>query len=181
MQDGAFGVATTLIVIGFWVFLAGCGGSAPVMVETMKPEDPGPLVYSDYEAFDASKYADDPVAADVDFVHDVPEALLQNRADAGVEQTVSGYRVQVMATLDPAEAEAAQEELKIWWDTIAGALPQESVLGANMEVYRLFRQPYYRIRLGDLTRRADAQELLNLVSNRFVGAFIVPDQVTVRK
>jgi SPOR domain len=172
---------TRALMIAVLLTAGGCGSSSRTVTETDLPEVPGPIAHSDYETFDVSRYPDSPVAAAIEFSHDVPEALLQNRADVGVEQTVSGYRVQVMATLDPDEADTAQAEVRLWWDRVSTRLPDGSGLATRMEVYRLFRQPYYRIRLGDLTQRRDAEELLNLVQSEYDGAFIVPDRVTIRK
>ncbi|MBO6575865.1 MAG: SPOR domain-containing protein [Rhodothermales bacterium] len=161
--------------------LAGCGGSAAVVETVDLPDDPGPVVHADYETFDIEQYRDRPVAIDTEVQHDVPESLMQNRADAGVEREVSGYRVQVMATLDPSEAQRMEARVRNWWERRAPTLAPGSLLPEEMNVYRLFRQPYYRIRIGDLTTREAAEELLAMVAASFDGAFIVPDRVTVRQ
>ncbi|MFT5143478.1 MAG: hypothetical protein ACI80V_002226 [Rhodothermales bacterium] len=158
-----------------------CSGPANVVENRTLPEARGPVVHADYETFDVSKYPDQPVAERAAVVHDVPESLWQNRADVGVEQNVAGYRVQVIATLDPGEAASAEATLKDWWARQALRLSPDSPVPAEMQVYRLFRQPYYRVRIGDLTSREVAEELLGIVSSRFAGAFIVPDRVTIRR
>lgn len=163
------------------VFLAACGGSKELVVPELEPDVTLPLVHADYETFDVTKYEDAPVAAPEKLVHDVPESLMQNRADAGVEAEVAGYRVQVLATLDPTEAQAMEARLRNWWSRRSGMLSPDSTLPAEMKVYRLYRQPYYRIRIGDLARREEAEELLSMVSRAFDGAFVVPDRVTIRR
>ncbi|MFT4606221.1 MAG: hypothetical protein ACI9W4_002969 [Rhodothermales bacterium] len=163
------------------VLLAACGGSKEVLVPNVVPEALSPVVHADYETFDVTKYEDVPVGVTQELVHDVPESLMQNRADAGVEAEVAGYRVQVLATLDPTEAQAAEARLRDWWLRRVGMLSPDSALPVEMKVYRLYRQPYYRIRIGDLARREDAEELLSMVSRAFVGAFVVPDRVTIRR
>lgn len=162
--------------------LAACGGSSQVIQPTESDPDPNlPIIHANYETFDASAYEDEPAAIPADWEHDVPEALMQNRADAGVEAEVAGYRVQVLATLDPREAEAMEARLRNWWASRSRTLSPDSNLPAEMNVYRLFRQPYYRIRIGDLAQREDAEALLAMVSRSFDGAFVVPDRVTVKR
>lgn len=165
------------------LILAGCGGSGQTVVNVpeFEPEATAPIVHADYETFDVTQYEDTPVAVVEDVTHDVPAALMQNRADAGVEAEVAGYRVQVLATLDPQEAQVMEARLKDWWQRRAGMLSPDSQLPAEMKVYRLFRQPYYRIRIGDLPDRDLAEELLAMVSRSFDGAFVVPDRVTIRR
>jgi hypothetical protein len=170
---------TLLFAMAFAV--SACAGPANVVENRNLPQARGPVVHADYETFDVSKYPDQPVAEMEIVVHDVPESLWQNRADEGVEQSVAGYRVQVIATLDPGEAASAEAALRDWWVNQALRLSPDSPIPAKMEVYRLFRQPYYRVRIGDLTSRQVAEELLGLISSSFPGAFIVPDRVTFKR
>lgn len=161
--------------------LVGCGGSSAVVETVTEPENTGPVMHSDYEEFDVTQYRDEPVVIPTRIQHEVPAALMENRADAGVERTVSGFRVQVLATLDPAEAQQMEARVRNWWEREAVSLGPGSSLPAEIKIYRHFRQPYYRVRIGDFTRREQAQELLAMVSRAFDGAFVVPDRVTVRQ
>ena len=164
---------------------AGCGGASS-MVETSTdlPEESGPLVLADIETFDVTRYPEEPAAPPIETVrieHEVPAALMENRADEGVERTVSGFRVQVLATLDPQDAEQMEARVQNWWERRVATLPPGSSLPQDLSVHRTFRQPYYRVRLGDFTTRAAAEELLEVVSTAFGDAFVVPDRVTVRR
>ncbi|NNE70625.1 MAG: SPOR domain-containing protein [Rhodothermales bacterium] len=168
--------------LGLVLVLAACGGSRQVvMPEDVNPDPNLPVVHADYETFDASAYEDQAMAVPEEWKHDVPAELMENRADAGVEAEIAGYRVQVLATLDPAEAQRTEANLRNWWASRSQMLSPDSNLPAEMKVYRMFRQPYYRIRIGDLASREDAEELLAMVSRSFDGAFVVPDRVTIRR
>lgn len=46
-------------------------------------------------------------------------------------------------------------------------------------IYLIYKQPYYRIRVGNFVRRDEAEAALDVVKPHFPEAFIVPDQVTV--
>lgn len=46
-------------------------------------------------------------------------------------------------------------------------------------IYLVYKQPYYRIRVGNFARRADAEQALDVVKPHFPNAFVVPDEVTV--
>lgn len=164
--------------------LAGCGGSSTMVETRTEPEDSGPVILADHETFDVTRFPDEPVAPATGAVrieHDVPAELMENRADAGVERTVSGFRVQVLATLDPLEAEQMEARVRNWWERRASTLPPNSPLPQDLSIHRTFRQPYYRIRLGNFITRASADQLLEVVSAAFEDAFVVPDRVTVRR
>lgn len=161
--------------------LTACGSTSSVATRGDDPVEIPVVLTEEYETFDVSQYPDEPMAAPIEVTHQVPPALMENRADAGVEQQMAGYRVQVYATLDPLEAEQIEETVRRWWAMRAERLGNGVQVAAEQRVYRLFRQPYYRIRLGDTVTRRDAEALLQVVKERFDGAFVVPDQVTVRK
>ncbi len=159
------------------LLVSGCSSSrvAQAPVEPA-PEAPAPPV----ERFDAAPYVDEPAPVEAELTHDVPERLLRNQAGAGTVREVGGFRVQVFSTLDLTEAAAAEEEVKAYWQTLEASAP-ESVSGLDEPaVYRFFRQPYYRIRVGDFPGRARADRVAKLLAQRFPGAFVVPDRVRVR-
>ena len=51
--------------------------------------------------------------------------------------------------------------------------------GDGMPVHTVYRQPYYRVRVGNFTSRSEAERALQFLSPRYGDAFIVRDDVTV--
>lgn len=47
----------------------------------------------------------------------------------------------------------------------------------DMEVYITFREPYYRVRVGDFLSRMDAEGFLNEIKNDYPNAFAIKDNV----
>lgn len=142
----------------------------PVVEEPVAPVEP----------FDITPYADEPAPVESELTHDVPERLLRNQAGAGTIREVGGFRVQVFSTLDLTEAASVEEDVKAFWQALKTSDP-EAVSGLDdPSVYRFFRQPYYRIRVGDYPGRARADRVAKVLAQRFPGAFVVPDRVRIR-
>jgi hypothetical protein len=164
------------------VSLAACSGpsrtaSGPVDV----PDETPVLDLSSTETFDVDPYRDEAPRSPVIVEHDVPEALMQSRADAGVVQVVDGFRVQVFSSLDRNEAVMAEEEVSEWWNGLSQRIRAEYGADSTLGIYNNYRQPLYRVRVGDFTRRVDAERLMALMASRFSTVFVVPDRVTIRR
>jgi len=164
------------------VFFGGCSGPSRMANEPVDvPEDTPVLDLSSSETFDVAPYRDEAPRTRVVVQHDVPEALMQSRADAGVVQVVDGYRVQVFSSLDRNEAVMAEEEVSEWWKGLSPRTRAEYGADSTLAIYNNYRQPLYRVRVGDFTRRAEAERLMSVMASRFSTVFVVPDRVTVRR
>lgn len=133
-----------------------------------------------YEVFDPSPYAEEEVPSDIAVEHDVPESLMEGRAGASVSRTVQGFRIQVLNTLSKREADQEVEEILVWWreqDREGGLFSRRG----TPPVYTIYRQPYYRVRIGDFVSREEAQRALDAIKSKFPGALIVPDTVTTTR
>ena len=106
---------------------------------------------------------------------------MQSRADAGVVQEVDGFRVQVFSSLDRNEAVMAEIDVSTWWQGLPEQTKNEYGVNASLAVYNNFKQPLYRVRVGDFTRRANAERLMSIMASRFATVFVVPDRVTIRR
>ena len=144
-----------------------------------------PINMAEYEDFDAASYEDDPPVPSTPVEHDVPESLLEGKVDARpVNRTGPGYRIQIYSTQDKRAADRRAEQAVAWWreQLRAGQLgdlyPYEP---SPPPVYQDFRQPYYRVRVGNFATRAEAQAMFRLVERRFPSAFIAPDRVTLER
>ena len=163
------------------LLLASCSGSGSTTGDTNGATDGGSLNLSDHEIFDATPYEDEPAPVDVRVIHDVPEELMQNRADAGIVQVVPGYRVQIYSSLDRDEAVQVEEDLKSWWSELSEEEKEENQLPIELAIYNKFKQPLYRVRAGDFTQRVDAEQLMAFMAGKFRTVFVVPDRVTIRR
>lgn len=101
---------------------------------------------------------------------EIPETFLRQSAmeQAEVDPT-AGYRVQLVATRDVAYADSVRDEFRVW------AL--ERVAGYSPEAYIFFRQPYYRVRVGDFNNRRKAIDFSNMLKGRYPEAWVVHDRI----
>ena len=136
---------------------------------------------SRYEDFNPAPYREDAPATREEIDHDVPERLLAGRADAGVEQTVQGYRVQILSSKNKDAAENAAVEAQQWWNSQSGEAPADLFAADGFSVYTIYRQPYYRVRVGNFTSRAEAERALEFLRQRYNDAFIARGEVTVTR
>lgn len=147
-------------------------------------EQPEEVDLAEYEDFDPAPYREEaPSVGDEEGVeHDVPERLLSGTAAEGVEQTVQGYRVQVLSSKDQSTAEEAATTAQQWWRENKSAAP-EGLFSAeeDLPVYTVYRQPYYRVRVGNFTSRAEAERALKFLQQRYGDAFIARGEVTVTR
>ena len=116
--------------------------------------------------------------------HDVPEVLRSGRALSDNSwEGQPGFRIQIVSTLNKAEADQAVEDAIGWWrkrvreDSFQALYQQRE---EDPPVYQDFRAPYYRIRIGNFPTREDAQLLLDVIQRSYQSAFIAPDQVILK-
>lgn len=174
--------APPFLLAAFIMLLSACAGPR----ETTGPAEPAdelptPAVrMSDYEDFDASAYRETAPQAAAALEHDVPSKLMAGTADTGVRSTVQGYRIQVYSTLDKNTALQQEEEAKSWWRANKDSAPT-GLFSDDLDVYVVYIQPYYRVRIGNFTSRDAADRARSFLAQRFPDAFIVPDAVTVTR
>ena len=171
---GSVQIAAVLLLV------AACSSTEPVVepTPTPTPEVP-PINMADYEDFDPGPYRDTrPEPADL--THDVPERLMDGKAERRTSRTGQGYRIQIYSSQDKAGADRLTEQAMAWWrsEKRNGTL---DAYADDPPVYLVFRQPYYRVRVGNFASRADALEVLRLIERRFPDAFVVPDRVTLQQ
>ncbi len=160
--------------------LAACSGSrGATSTEPGDTEQPE-VRMADVEDFDPTPYRDAAPETEHPAVkHDVPALLLENRAGEGLAEIVSGFRIQLFQSLQKEEAISLEEEVHQWWQQLRGQGRLPDRLPEELPVYVQYRQPYYRVRVGDFLSRGDADSLLKLVVVRFPGAFVAPDEIMV--
>ncbi|MDP2188590.1 MAG: SPOR domain-containing protein [Sphingobacteriaceae bacterium] len=79
--------------------------------------------------------------------------------------TIDGFRVQIYA------GNSRQQAMQI----------RTEVLGSYSDyaAYLIYKQPTFRVRVGDFKTRFEAQKLLNDLKAQYPSSFIVPDEVLV--
>lgn len=79
--------------------------------------------------------------------------------------TIDGFRVQIYA------GNSRQQAMQI----------RTEVVGAYTDyaAYLIYKQPTFRVRVGDFKNRFEAQKLLNELKVQYPSSFIVPDEVLV--
>lgn len=159
----------------------GCATQAPVIVSEVESIPDGPTSWAEVERVELENYPDEPRSTDRIIVHDVPAALMSNSADKGQIELVEGFRIQIFASEVRNDAVQAEEQVRVWLRSLSDE--RKNVLGLKTQptIYSFYKQPYYRVRMGDFETRAQAQPILDALKSRFSGALIVPDTVEIRR
>lgn len=101
---------------------------------------------------------------------EIPEAYL---AEIVTEEQDSdpyaGFRVQLISTRNVAEADSIRDDFRAW--------ASSRVVGYEPEAYVYFRQPTYRVRVGDFQDRNRAIEFSRIVRTRYSEAWVVHDRI----
>ncbi len=102
--------------------------------------------------------------------HDIPESYLAEVVQEEREIDPSaGFRVQILSTRDVALADSTRDEFRLW--------ASQRLAGHEVEAYIFFRQPYYRVRVGDFRNRRRAVEFSSLLKTRYPEAWVVHDRI----
>lgn len=85
------------------------------------------------------------------------------------------FQIQIYTTQERANAELTAVSARDWWDHLD--VNQQRILFGVKElpVQIKWRDPYYRVRIGQFTSREEARAVLGMVSREFPAAFIVAD------
>jgi len=167
--------------MGVVLFVSGCSATAPVVVENAPYEPEGPTSWSEVETVEMARYPNEPVVKNREIQHEVPQELMSSTADSGLLEDVDGFRIQVFASEVRDNAAQAEEDVRQWIRSLSEE--RRTILGIKTSptIYSTYKQPYYRVRMGNFLTRAEAQPVLTALRSRFSGALIVPDVVQVRR
>jgi hypothetical protein len=131
-----------------------------------------------YETFDVSAYPVRPPDQTVEVKHQVPQRLMQGRADEGARQTLEGYRIQVFSADDQGAAQEFRERVRQWWGEMQAEAPGE-LFRDKPPIVIEYSQPYYRVRFGAFADREAAEKALDFVRKEYDGAFVAQSTVTI--
>lgn len=80
-----------------------------------------------------------------------------------------GFRIQLISTRSVEEADTLSNQFLEWIESEA--------LGYRPEAYVFFKQPYYRVHVGDFQSKARAADFTKLVKQKYPDAWVVPDRI----
>ncbi len=175
-----------LILICLLLSAAGCSTPGPPsLVDTIpqKDVDEVPIDWTEYENFNPEAYREPSRNPSPMIQHDVPEVLLSTEVPFfNPPEGQSGFRVEILSTLNKQEADQVVEDALAWWrdfvedNSLHALYPQ---IESEPPVYQDFRAPYYRVRIGNFINRDDAERLLEVIEKSYPSAFIAPDMVII--
>ena len=103
--------------------------------------------------------------------HDMPAAFMKK--DSSNETINSnpydGYRVQIISTRDVQLADSVANQYRAWADT--------TINGYMARAYTFFRQPFYKVHIGDFQERDQANSFSKLLRRRYPEAWVVHDRI----
>jgi len=102
--------------------------------------------------------------------HDVPEQFLKEIVVEEREtDEYAGYRIQILSTRDVSLADSTKLNFQVWADT--------TFQQYTPEAYIFFRQPQYRVHVGDFRERERAIQLSRYLKSRYPDAWVVHDRI----
>ncbi len=100
---------------------------------------------------------------------EIPPIFTQNPEDSAISNPYQGFRVQLISTRNVETADSVAAEFEDW--------VQEEVPQYQAPTYVFFKQPYYRVHVGDFQSRSQAVGFTRLVKKGYPEAWMVPDRI----
>lgn len=103
--------------------------------------------------------------------HDLPDFFLaQDSSDESLNSNpFDGYRIQIISTRDQPRADSVANKFRTWSDS--------TISGYTAKAYVFFRQPYYKVHVGDFQDRGPANRFSQLIKHRYPDAWVVHDRI----
>ncbi len=133
-------------------------------IETYLREE---LSEEDYLLYQSRSFLSDRFA---NLEHDMPETYLKevDQSDREIDES-QGFRIQILSTRNVAHADSVRDDFRFW--------SSQRIDNQRVDAYIIFRQPYYRVRVGDFRNRANAIEFSQLIKTRYPEAWVVHDRI----
>ncbi|MCW9708148.1 SPOR domain-containing protein [Fodinibius salsisoli] len=102
---------------------------------------------------------------------EIPRAFLKEDTTSSTTDNnpYRGYRIQLISTRDIQRADTTAEGFNQW---ITEEMPNY-----RAKSYISFKQPYYKVHVGDFQSRTRAIQFTQAVKKRYPDAWIVPDEI----
>lgn len=162
------------ILITFIVLFASCSTMRPSGADSGGPdlEDEEVSTEEDIEALDRLLTQHRSSLADINETNnelEIPPIFTQNPEDSVISNPYQGFRVQLISTRNVETADSVATEFEDWL--------QEEVPQYQAPTYVFFKQPYYRVHVGDFQSRSQAIGFTRLVKKGYPEAWMVPDRI----
>jgi len=104
--------------------------------------------------------------------HDMPDAFLKTdtSSESLNQNPYDGYRIQILSTRELAVADSVAASFRTWSDT--------TITGYNAKAYVSFRQPYFKVHIGDFQQRDQANSFTQLIKRKYPDAWVVHDRIS---
>lgn len=103
--------------------------------------------------------------------HDMPTAFMKkdSSTEAINNDPYDGYRVQIISTRNIQLADSVANQYRSWADS--------TIKGYSAEAYTFFRQPFYKVHIGDFQQRKQANSFSKLIKQKYPDAWVVHDRI----
>lgn len=174
-DDGTFTLQKLIALLVLLLLAAGCASVAELSEEEEAPEviPEAPAAFSTLlSTGELSELRLSPTDRFRTFQLTVPDAFQVTEEELQRSQSNRGFRIQLMSTENVALADSMMLQYYDW----AGEF-EDHPFRIIPEAYVTFRQPFYRVRIGDFRRRSDANTYLAILRAHFPGAWVVIDTI----
>lgn len=89
------------------------------------------------------------------------------------ENPLDGYRIQLLSTRKVNYADSVAQQFANWYNS----QKLDSLLGYTPQSYVFFKQPYYRVHIGDFSNHQSAIGFAQIVKRRYPDAWVVHDRI----
>lgn len=101
--------------------------------------------------------------------NEMPAIFNQESSSRDIGDPNQGYRIQVLSTRNVARADSIAKDVRTW--------VQGRFNSYIPKVYVLYRQPYYKVHVGNFQFQDHAMKLNKVLKSRYSDAWVVPDEV----
>jgi hypothetical protein len=99
----------------------------------------------------------------------IPKAFTKKPDTRNIGNPNKGFRVQIISTRNVANADSIAKGFRFWADSM--------ITPHAPKVYVLFKQPYYKVRVGNFQFQQRALKLEKILKPRYPGAWVVHDNI----
>lgn len=102
---------------------------------------------------------------------EIPSVFTQEAAtgSSAFQNPYQGYRIQLISTRDIQRADTLSSQFQEWIESKDFTYTPQS--------YVFFKQPYYRVHVGDFQNKGRAANFTKLIKQKFPDAWVVPDRI----
>ena len=156
-----------VVLLAGMAIIWGCAGSGGKVDKGAAPEAKIRGLENLDESFDPSELQEPPLPIKSKAVKESSQGEKQQQVseqDTTQVQEIMGYRVQILQTEDAQEAREVQKD---------------AILDLDADVYLIYDNPYYKVRVGDFESRYEAETFLEKILRKgYQSAWIVRTKIT---